>query len=30
MEQTELLIYIIILLAVLFLVFKYWKIGRKD
>ena len=30
MEQIELFIYFILFLAVLFLVVKYWKIGRKD
>jgi hypothetical protein len=29
MKQIELLIYILILVAVLFLIVKYWKTGRK-
>lgn len=30
MERTELLIYIVIFIAVVFLIFKYWKTGRKN
>lgn len=30
MKQIELLIYILILVAVLFLIVKYWKTGRKS
>jgi len=29
MKQIELLIYILIFVAVLFLIVKYWKTGRK-
>ncbi len=29
MKQIELLIYILILVAVLFLIVKYWKTGRR-
>lgn len=30
MERIELLIYIVIVVVVVFLVLRYWKIGRKD
>ena len=30
MKSTELLIYLLILAAALWLVFKYWKTGRKS
>lgn len=30
MERTELLIYIVIFISVVFLIFKYWKTGRKN
>lgn len=30
MEQIELLIYIVVMAAILFLVVKYWRIGRKN
>ncbi len=30
MEQTELLIYILIFVVVLLLIVKYWKTGRKS
>lgn len=30
MERTELLIYLLIIVAVVFLVIRYWKTGRKD
>lgn len=29
MERTELLIYLLIIIAVVFLVIRYWKTGRK-
>jgi hypothetical protein len=29
MKQVELLIYILIFVAVIFLVIKYWKTGRR-
>ncbi len=29
MERVEMLIYIIILVFMLFMVMKYWKIGKK-
>jgi hypothetical protein len=30
MERTELLIYLLITIAVVILVIKYWKTGRKE
>ncbi|SHE94637.1 hypothetical protein SAMN05444274_10354 [Mariniphaga anaerophila] len=30
MKQVELLIYILILVAVVFLIVKHWKTGRKN
>ncbi len=30
MEQTELLIYILIFVVVLLLIVRYWKTGRKS
>jgi len=30
MEQIELLIYIVIVVFVVFLVVKYWKIGKRN
>jgi hypothetical protein len=30
MERVELLIYIVIFVAVVFLVVKHWKTGKKD
>ncbi len=30
MKQVELLIYLLIFVFTVFLVIKYWKIGRKD
>ncbi len=30
MERVELLIYVVIFFSVVFLVMKYWKIGKKD
>lgn len=30
MKQTELLIYIVFLVALVVLVIRYWKTGRKD
>lgn len=30
MERTELLIYIVIFVAVVYLVVKYWRTGRKN
>lgn len=30
MEQTELLIYIVFLVALVLLVIRYWKTGRND
>lgn len=30
MERTELLIYLLIIIAVVILVVRYWKTGRKN
>jgi hypothetical protein len=30
MERTEILIYLLIILATVFLIVRYWKTGRKD
>ncbi len=30
MKQTELLIYIVFLVALVFLVIRYWKTGRNE
>lgn len=30
MERTEILIYLLIIITVVYLVVKYWKTGRRD
>jgi len=30
MERTEILIYLLIIITVVYLVIKYWKTGRRD
>lgn len=30
MERTELTIYLLIVIAVVWLILRYWKTGRKD